>query len=297
MIYEEMMYVKRLGVYSGVTVFVLYPNRSMLENLQGLGWKSWLEGLAKWFAKVIQSSSFFYKIATFSTPFPLPKTRFGKEEKKETLLLWARTLDDLIICRTRAYYSIREQSENILHNAPHIRIRTSDESINSKKSLFLNALKQELSRSIILSRSESLLEVKINNIILRGKPDLYLVSNINNLIRGLIIELHETDFRTIKKTLHIFPRVYMYALASYIRYGVIPISFSIPLSMTGEFAVMCMANIVYHKQKEPTYLHIPSISTLFSELNFIHTLIRAPQPYARSKVFCKECKYKNICEF
>ena len=165
---EETMYVKKLGVYSGVTVYALYPNQSMLEDLRRLGWRSWLEGLAKWFAKAIQSSSSLYRIATSSVPFPLPRARFGEEERKETLSLWARTLDDLVICKIRGYHSVREQRERILKRAPHIEIRTSEDSVNAERSLFLEMLKQYTSPMSILTEVEPLLEVKVGNIILRG---------------------------------------------------------------------------------------------------------------------------------
>ena len=193
MISGETMYVRRLGVYSGVMVYALYPSRSTLEDLRSRGWRSWLEGLAKWFARAIQSSSFLYRIVISSTPFPLPRIKFGEEERKEMLSLWARILDDLVICRARAYYSIRERVEGILRGSPHIKIKTSDESLSIEKSLLLDLLKRELSSIVILSEIEPVLEIRVGNILLRGKPDLYLIANINNVIRGLVIELHETD--------------------------------------------------------------------------------------------------------
>jgi len=296
---EETMYVKKLGVYSGVTVYALYPNQSMLEDLRRLGWRSWLEGLAKWFAKAIQSSSFLYKIVTSSMPFPLPRVRSGEEERKGILSLWARILDDLVICRTRAYYSIRERVEGILRGTLHIKVRTSDESLSAEKNLFLDSLKKELLNITILSENELPLEVKVGRILLRGKSDLYLIANISKVVRGLVIELHETDFNAIKKTWHVLPRLYIYALASYRRYGITPISFSIPLSIAEEFAIVCLANTTgkFINQAKEAQIRLPHLSTLCNELSYISTLDRAPQPRSKSRAFCKECKYRTICEF
>ena len=299
MISEGMIYVKGLGAYSGAMVYALYPSRSMLEGLQNLGWRYWLEGLARWFVKAIRSSSFLYKIATSSMPFPLPRIKFGEEGRKGILSLWARTLDDLVICKARAYYNIRERVEGIFRGAPHIRIRTSDESLNIEKSSLIDLLRRELTDIAILSKVEPILETRVGSVILRGRPDLYLMANIGKVIRGLIIELHETDFNAIKKTWHVLPRLYVYALASYMRYGITPISFSIPLSIGEKLAVLCLANTTgkLANQVKEIRIGLPHISTLLSELSYISTLDRPPRPYSKSKIFCKECRYRTICEF
>jgi len=213
------------------------------------------------------------------------------------LSLWARTLDDLVICRTRAYYSIRERIEGVIQGTPHIKIRTSDESLSVEKSLLLDLLKKELSSIVILSEIEPVLEIRVGNILLRGKPDLYLIANINNVVRGLVIELHETDFSALKRTWHILPRLYAYSLATYNRYGIIPISFSIPLSIAEEFAILCLANTIDESSKQMGRISLPPISTLCSELSYISSLNNPPQPYSKSKIFCKECKYRTVCEF
>lgn len=213
--------------------------------------------------------------------------------------MWVRTLDDLVICRARAFYSIREQVEGIPRGIPHIKIRTSDDSLRVEKSTILRILKEELSTVTIISEFEPLLEARAGSILLRGKPDLYLVVSYRNIMRGLIVELHETDFYALKRTWHILPRLYVYALASHKRYGVTPISFSIPLSMSREFAVMCLANTTGSRttnQARESPIRVPSISTLYSELNYISSLNEPPQPHFKSKAFCKECKYRTTCE-
>lgn len=291
----ETMYVRRLGAYSGVMVYALYPSLSTLEGLRGLGWRSWLEGLAKWFAKAILSSSSLYRMVTSSMPFPLPRVRSGEEGKKERSSLWARTLDDLVICRARAYYSIRERAEGVLRKTPHIELRTSNESKNVDKSLFLETLKEELSKSLLMSIREPLLKLKIGNILLRGRPDLYLIVSMKGIFRGFITELHETSFRVIRRTWHIIPRLYTYCLASHQNYGVVPIALSIPLSMEDEFGILCLLNSV--NDKDVRHIPLRTMSSLYSELNYISTLERPMYPHAKSRIFCKECKYRDLCEF
>ncbi|MCD6509870.1 MAG: hypothetical protein J7L11_05745, partial [Thermoprotei archaeon] len=194
---------------------------------------------------------------------------------------------------------IRERVEGIFQGTPHIKIRTSDESLSVEKSLLLDLLKKELSNIVILSEAEPILEIRIGGILLRGRPDLHLIANIGKVVRGLVIELHETDFNAVKKTWHVLPRLYVYALASHRRYGITPISFSIPLSIAEEFAIICLTNTTnkFINQAEKARIRLPYLSTLCSELSYISALDRPPQPYSKSKVFCKECKYRTICEF
>lgn len=291
------MYVRRLGAYSGVTVYALYPGRSTLEGLRGLGWRSWLEGLAKWFVRAIQSSSFLYKIVTSSAPFPLLRIRSGEEERKETLLLPVRILDDLVMCKARAWYGIRERREGIIRRVPHIELRTSDESKKVEKSVFLDVLMKELRESIILGEREPRLRTKVGNIVLKGKPDLYLVVNLNGYIRGLIIDLQETSFDSLTKTWHIIPRLYTYVLASHMKYGVTPIAFSIPLSMAEEFAILCLSKTNGVSEAHTTSLHLSTIITLYSELNYLSILAKPPRPSTKSRIFCNECRYRAECEY
>jgi len=301
---EKIVFVKELGVYSGVMVYALYPSLSTLENLRRLGWKSWLENLAKWLAKAILSSSFLYRIAISSKPFPLPRIKSGEEEKKEMSLLWARTLDDIAICTARAYYSIKEQREGILKKAPHIAIRTSEESLKTDKSIFIESLVENLSKTIIMYNINPLLEFKLGNIIFRCKPDLYLISVLRNnkknlqIIRGFVIEIHETSFAALKSTWHILPRLYLYALAFHRSYGITPLVLSVPLSMENEFGILCLANVSCEQQYEDLRkLPVSSFVKIYQKLNYILTSDNATSFSSKSAIFCSECKYKRICKF
>jgi len=287
-----MTYVKKLGVYSGVMVYALYPSQSMLEDLRGQGWRYWLENLVKWFVRGIQSSSYLYKILTSAEPFPLPRVRYGEEEKREMLSLWARTLDALIICKTRAWYSIKRQKEGIIKPVPHIEIRTSEESKNIEKNELIRNLIKGFS-GCLLKEIEPLYKIRIGNVVLRGRPDLYLMSKVGNVIRGIIIEIGESSFSSIKRTWHTLPRLYIYGLSTFKQYGIPHISFYIPLSMGREFAVLALVNSRLESGGKPT--RIPHMTRLIEEINQLSELAEPPAPYTMSRLFCNECEFKTIC--
>lgn len=208
-------------------------------------------------------------------------------------MLPARILDDLMVCRTRAYYAAHPEAYK-----PR-RIPDMEDSERRGEQfvrVFFSKLKE-------INRSSSLNEiVKLEDCNREGKkyylvysdlekeisckPDAILIINIySKTLRALVLEAAETSTEVILKDKHVIPRILLYMMSSYLYYGVASAGLYVSLSPDS---------------KPPAVLFIQR-RTLGGKMVFLERvkeLVEATEPPApKGNPPCSHCVYASICRF
>jgi len=292
---KEMIFVKKLGAYYGVTAYALYPNQFMLEDLHGLELQSYASNLAEWLARAILSSQSLFKILTSAEPLLLPEIKSGTGQRGWMSSLPARILDDFMICRTRAYYTAHpelfkprrildmedseKRGETFVRRYFIPKIRELMEEITAHKILKLEDCNEEDKKYYLVYKG---LDKEI-----ACKPDMVVITLFyGKLLRTLVFEVADTDTNTVLKRKHIIPRILLYIIATYLHYGIPSIGFYVSLSP---------------KSSPPSIVFIPKGSSsrrLIRILEDIRKLISATEiPKPSRKPICSHCIYSSICKF
>ena len=285
------MYVKKLDEFYGVTVYALYPNQFMLEGSRGLGRQSYVSSLAKWLVMGILSSQSLFKILTLSRLLLLPEIKYGSGLKGPTSSLSARTLDDLALCRARAFYTIHKEVFSPRE------VLDMEESKKLGKD-FVSSLKHEFStqsnlnkalNTIMLFREEERYQLLYEGLsgYITCKPDATLILMLRNgLLRVLVVEVAETDVIAVLSSKHIIPRLVLYMSAIYLHYGIPPAGLYVSLSPASE---------------PPALLFLPRgrvSKRLISMLEEVKNLIKLERPpLPGKKITCSHCVYLHKCQY
>lgn len=290
---QETMYVRRLGEYYGATAYALYPSRSMLEGLPGADLQSYVNNLAEWLAKGILLSQSLSRILISAGPLLLPEIRSGIGRKGSKYSLPARILDDLMICRTRAFFTS--------HRRKYVSRRIADMEDSEKRG-------ESFIKSYLFSRLKSPETEELNQIlradvkkeyyIVYGDPGMELIcepdaalvikiySRILRAIRAIVVEVSDTDSNIILARRHVIPRILLYMAATYLHYGVASAGLYVSLSP---------------KSDPPAVLFIQKRTggrELTKMLDRVIELLEASQPPApRGEPPCNHCVYAGICIF
>jgi len=198
---------EKLGVYYGVTVYALYPSRSMLEDSLGLEQQFYVNNLADWLAKGILSSQSLYKTLISAEPLLLPGVRSGTGRKGWKYSLPARILDDYMVCRTRAWYTAHP-----IGSKPR-RIQDMEDSEKRGSAFIGHYLIPKLEEHFrstdrgyidIVDKVDCNKENRIYYLEISGlerevgcKPDSLLVLSLHGILRLLVIEVADTNVQTI----------------------------------------------------------------------------------------------------
>jgi len=300
------MYVKKLGVYYGITAYALYPSQSTLEDLHGLELQSYVSSLADWLAKGILSSQSLFKILTSAEPLLSPEIRSGTGLKGWMSSLPARILDDFMICRTRAYYTAHPE----LFKSRRIVDMEESEKRGEVfiRRYFIPKIRKLVDKAVEKNYKHEILKLEDCNkenkkyyLIYKGlekeiacKPDMVaIISFYGKFLRTLVFEVAETDTHTVLRRKHVIPRILLYIIATYLHYGIPSVGFYISLSP---------------KSSPPTIVFIPKggkqqkgttrIRKLIQILEDIRNLVLATDvPKPNRNPICSHCVYRPICKF
>ena len=292
MISEETMYVKKLGEFYDATVYALSPNRSLREDSHGAALHSYANNLAGWLARGILSSQSLSKMLISAKPLLSPEIRCGRDQRNTQSSLPARILDDLLVCKTRAYYtskrteykSRKEHDMEISkkHGSAFIKnylipkiasLSASEESLN-------NILTMETEKTINICYQD--LDKEIIGVI-----DAVIIAKIRStVLRVIIVEVADTDTNTFLKKKHILPRILIYMSAYYLCYGIIPVGLYISLSPGSDPpALLILSKKILNK----------GLPRLLKKIKELSEMEEEPEPSGDPP--CSHCVYANICKF
>ncbi len=296
MTYEETMYVKKLGVYCGVTVYALYPSQSTLEDSRGANLRYYVNNLAEWLAKGILSSQFLSKTLISAEPLLSPEIKHGTGQREWTCLLPARILDDLIICRARAYY-VAHPEQYKPRRIPDMEDskRRGEEFVGKYLLPKLENLKRCGSLNRIMKLEDCNKEDKKYYIIYSGlkreitcKPDAVIILLLKGkILRTIVVEVADTDAKIILEKKHVIPRILLYMLATYLHYGVPSVGLYISLSPVSSPPV-----IMFLLKKRSKKI------TIIKYLEEVKRVLQSEEvPSPAKKPICSHCVYASICKF
>ncbi len=198
----------------------------------------------------------------------------------------ARILDDLMICRTRAWFTIRRTRGREI---PHHR------GAKALQEAFLNQLEQacEQAGNVMLFQKEKPVSVKLtcdsNAVGLRGKVDAFLIIHIGGSLRGIALETAQTGAEHVLRRGYILPRLLLYASSLNLSLGLTTVAVYLSLSASGRIRGLMFrgGNVAGFHVK------IPPMYNLCRELASIMERETPPKP--RGLCFCAECRYRFLC--
>lgn len=208
----------------------------------------------------------------------------------------ARILDDLAVCRTRAYYSAHRDT---------YRPRRVPDMKESEKlgKMFSEELKEELENASnvgvggellakpLLVKTEAELRVLYRNsgILINCRPDAVVILGLRKVgLRALAIEVAETDTDTLLKWGHVFPRILLYALATYLHYGVPTAGVYVSLVPLATYENLALLLRPRGGARRRLLRTLDSLAEL-AELN------EPPPP--KDGAPCFHCTYAHICRY
>jgi len=294
---KKIMYVKKLGGYYGVTAFALYPSQYMLGDSHGQSSQSYLNALADWLAKGILSSRSLSRTLISAEPLLSPKIKYGLGLKARRSSLPARILDDLKICRTRAYYTAHSET----YRAAKMKDMEESEELGK---LFIE---EELLPKLNELDSEGFINEVINmfsedrglpslNVVYAGidrvikcKPDALLLLSVGlniHKITALNIEVSETNTQTLLTKKHVIPRLVLYMASTTLYYGVPSASLYISLSPSSKPPAILFINIKGN---------LVQVERLLDEVKELLDMEEPPKPFRIT--YCHHCVYSRVCWF
>lgn len=206
------------------------------------------------------------------------------------LSLPARILDDLAICRTRAYYTLhREQVKQ--RKLPDM-----EESKRRGESFVKGFLKPALEKHLRGEGLAKLLgEVKVGerlSVWFEGMdrpivcvPDAVALLKLEkNALRCMVFEVADTDAQQVMVSKHLLPRVSLYVLASYYRYGAPSAGVYVSLSPYSDPPAL----LIKPKSTKPLENRLLKVCELAERSD-------APEP--RGNQYCHHCVYRHMCRY
>ena len=207
----------------------------------------------------------------------------------------ARILDDLVICRTRAYYTAHPET---------FRPRRIPDMEDSEKygevfvrRYFIPKL-EELSREVAIHtilrledcnyiNKEYYLSYDGLNKEIACKPDMVAIVLLRSKIpRTLVFEVAETDAAIVLRRKYVIPRLLLYMLATYLYYGIPSVGIYVSLSPSSS---------------PPAVLFLPKggvgrgLTRYLNEIRDLACLDSIPPPSKRPA--CSHCVYASICKY
>ncbi len=296
---EGTMYVRKLGLYFDAMVYALYPNRYMLEDSHGVELRSYVNSLADWLAKGILLSQSLSRILISAEPLLSPKIKYGIGRKGSKYSLWARILDDIMICGTRAYYSIHREEfrarrmldmeESERRGEIFVRMYL----IPRLKKMSLETINRNY-KNRLLKVEECNEERRVYHIVYEGldkeigcRPDMLAILLVHGkLPRTLVFEVADTDVITVIRNKHVIPRVLLYMMATYLYYGIPSVGVYVSLSPSSNPPALLFLS----KGENPGKL-----LNLLDKIKELQTLSEPPKP--PEKPPCGHCVYATVCRF
>jgi len=291
---------RRLGEFYGVSVYVLYRGRSTPGESVDPGYLSYVRSLARLLAEAILSSSSLSRIATSARPLLSQRIRYGKGSSRRRSLLWARILDDVTVCRTRAFYTVHHSgfSRADLRESHRRGAEFVDELLRAIKDLSTKGTENRILSAISCDKSKTRFYIDYvgrngDQYTIVCRPDVIIVCGYRGALRTLVIEVGETDIDTVLRYKHVFPRLLLYMLALYLHYGFPSIGTYVPLSSiqgNSSIALLLAVDSVDSSIKCVRWLH-----SVLEKVVEICDLEFPPPPSSRP--WCCSCIYSRICPY
>lgn len=316
MMCEMIRFEKGFEGYYGATAYLLYPSQSMLEDLRGTKRRDWLSVLAKFLTVLISSSSCRLKIATLTERLTSPDMRCGEEKKSMMYLYWARILDSLAICPTRAYFEAKRfrgaslplvDVEDALAEQGMLAKRLKHQ-LNQLQSDNIVVLEKALHiygpRGGRISSGKPLVaefRVEGKTLVLRGVPDIYLLvgSRQGNHYRiyAIVGEFAETGAHEFLAYRYLVPRITFYAATVSTCYGVKVAAIYAPLKPPKDYLGESVSEpwailLAYEEPIEATKRLVEDVRKLARILDET-----APPKPQRQPRFCNVCQYRSVCPY
>jgi hypothetical protein len=292
------MFVEKLGVYYGVTVYALYPTQSTPEDSLGRRSTSYASNLADWLAKGILSSQSLFRTLISVEPLLLPEVRSGTGRKGGMSSLPARILDDYMICIARAWFTAHPEMRKP-RKMPDM--EDSGELGRVFISKYLIPKLEEYSKtaggkygnelvSIIDCNEENriyYLKYEGLNKEIGCKPDMVAIILLRKkLLRLLVFEVAETDTLVILCRRHVIPRLLLYMVATYLHYGIPSTSLYVSLSPSSSPPALLLVS----RGRLAKKMH-----SVLEEISKIALLDTPPKP--SKEPVCSHCVYASTCRY
>ena len=216
----------------------------------------------------------------------------------------ARILDDLMVCRTRAWFTLTKvvSRKNPYHRGA---ISRQNEFLEQLEKMFIEIGGDNVLTSGYEWPVEATIYCENLRFRLRGKVDLFLLLNLGGLrgktspmLRGLAVEVAETEVKYILSKQYLLPRLFFYSSALYLDLGVPTASLYIPLTPAGKLKGILLVGSRRNYSKnygKNSEFKIPSFSKLCRSLGLLKDYESPPQP--KGMISCHDCLYRNKCPY
>ena len=213
--------------------------------------------------------------------------------------MWARILDDIMVCRARAYYSLHPKEFKAR------RILDMEESKGRGEvfvRMYLAPKLKEVSLGTMKGGLENVLfkvedcneEGKTYSIVYEGldreircRPDMLAILLVHRkLPRVLIFEVADTNATTVIRSGHVIPRVMLYMMATYLHYGTPSVGVYVSLSPSSNAPALLFVS----RGRDPRKL-----LSLLDEVRELQTLSEPPKPSRKPP--CRHCVYATTCRY